>query len=578
MISNYAPAYSTSHALIIGINKYKYVSPLSYARNDAEAIRNVLVQLFGFKLEHVTALYDDDATYGAIRSAFLSYANAGTDYDDRLLVFFAGHGHTITGRKGEIGYLVPSDGRTDDLSTLLRWDDLTKNGDLINAKHILYIMDACYGGLALTRSIAPGTKRFLKDMLTRHSRQVIAAGKANEVVSDGGGPRLGHSMFTGHLLDALEADVLRTEGGAVTANRAMAYVYHKVSGDPDSNQTPHYGFIDGDGDFIFDLKILSELEETNGGERDVLVTMSPFPGTPENDDGPSSLELVKEYLTEPRYRIKLDDLFSQELRTAIANVAAVHADSFRDYPSAELFVKRIQAYEKAIAPLQRICTLLARWGATNDHKELLRRIITQFSPTDVPSGYDLWSDLRWYPTMLVLFSSGVGAVAQSNYQMLSGLFSTYVVDPWSGGTKPLLEQMLDRWRKVLSSKFFTTIPGHEKHFVPDREYMFKFLQPSVEDLLFLGVDYEAAFDRFEALLALSYLDQSLERDEGSGFALPGRYAYKQGRSGDPYAAVLADAVKQESQGILTPYGVFSSLARFKDVHARHKTFIDSLHW
>jgi hypothetical protein len=40
----------------------------------------------------------------------------------------------------------------------------------------------------------------------------------------------------------------------------MAYVHEKVGKDPSSNQTPHFGFIDGDGDFIFSMPE-QELEE-----------------------------------------------------------------------------------------------------------------------------------------------------------------------------------------------------------------------------------------------------------------------------------------------------------------------------
>jgi hypothetical protein len=94
---------------------------------------------------------------------------------------------TQTGRRGEVGFLVPHDGDLSNLSTLIRWDDLTRNAELIVAKHILFVMDACYGGLAITRSLSAGSMRFLKDMLQRYSRQVLTAGKANEVVADAGG-------------------------------------------------------------------------------------------------------------------------------------------------------------------------------------------------------------------------------------------------------------------------------------------------------------------------------------------------------------------------------------------------------
>jgi uncharacterized caspase-like protein len=127
-----------------------------------------------------------------------------SDSDARVLIFFAGHGHTVSGNRGEIGFLVPVDGQVSDLSTLIRWDELTRNADLVPAKHMLFLMDACYGGLALSRRpLPPGSMRFVRDMLQRFSRQVLSAGKADEPVADAGGPRPGHSIFTGHVLDAL---------------------------------------------------------------------------------------------------------------------------------------------------------------------------------------------------------------------------------------------------------------------------------------------------------------------------------------------------------------------------------------
>jgi uncharacterized caspase-like protein len=105
--------------------------------------------------------------------SFINFTNDHVELDDRIFVFFAGHGITRAGYKGEVGYLVPYDANPKDYSTLIRWDDLTRNADLIRAKHMLFIMDACYGGLALVRTLQPGSTRFLKDMLLRYSRQVF---------------------------------------------------------------------------------------------------------------------------------------------------------------------------------------------------------------------------------------------------------------------------------------------------------------------------------------------------------------------------------------------------------------------
>jgi len=203
----YRPDYASSWALVIGINDYAISPPLGFARQDAEAFAAVLKTTFGFSDDKVITLYDREATCSAIRTAFLRYAEDSVDLDDRIVVFFAGHGHTRTGNRGEVGYLVPADGDPSDLSSLLRWDDLTRNAELISAKHILFIMDACYGGLIFRRAMKPGSSRFLRSMLQRYTRQAIAAGKADETVADSGGPRPGHSIFTGHLLNALEGGV-----------------------------------------------------------------------------------------------------------------------------------------------------------------------------------------------------------------------------------------------------------------------------------------------------------------------------------------------------------------------------------
>jgi len=246
----YQPFYQSSWALVVGINSYQHVSPLSYACNDADAISKLLISEFEFPTENVFVLKDNKATKQAIMDRFLRFSDKANNPDDRLLVFFAGHGLTLDGLRGPIGYLVPVDGDPANKNSLIRWDDLTRNAEFIQARHILFIIDACYSGLALQRAIAPGTQRFLSDMLQRLSRQVITAGKADEVVADGGGSQGKNSIFTGYLLEGLKGAALDSNG-VMTANEIMAYVYKKVGQDSHSEQTPHYGHLEGDGDFVF---------------------------------------------------------------------------------------------------------------------------------------------------------------------------------------------------------------------------------------------------------------------------------------------------------------------------------------
>lgn len=265
----YKPYYRSSWALIVGINIYQHVPPLTYACNDADAVAGVVVEELNFPSTQVIILKDGQATKQTILDKFLDLRDKAGDPDDRVLVFFAGHGQTEQSLRGPVGYLVPVDGNPINLSTLVRWDDLTRNADLIFAKHILFIMDACYSGLAIQRAIPPGSQRFVSDMLQRLSRQVITAGKGDETVADGGGgPKGNHSIFTGYLLEGVKGAAV-DENGILTANELMHYVYQKVANDRRSNQTPHYGHIEGDGDFILRMPNMAHLKPEL--EQDFLV-------------------------------------------------------------------------------------------------------------------------------------------------------------------------------------------------------------------------------------------------------------------------------------------------------------------
>src|SRR5258708_37100944 len=105
--NSYCPHYQNSWALVIGINEYAHMAPLGIACADAESVAEVLVGELGFPKKNVVILLDGEATKTKIMERFLSFDKLGPD--DRLFVFFAGHGITVPGHPGPVGYLVPLD-------------------------------------------------------------------------------------------------------------------------------------------------------------------------------------------------------------------------------------------------------------------------------------------------------------------------------------------------------------------------------------------------------------------------------------------------------------------------------------
>jgi tetratricopeptide (TPR) repeat protein len=253
--------YRESWAAIVGIDNYQSWPKLRYAANDAQGVRELLVQKYQFKRQNVFLLLNQEATRQSILS-LLGDKLANPDlvkHDDRVFIFFAGHGATRKLPSGrELGYIIPVDaGVSEYQGQAISMTNFQDIAEAIPAKHVLFVMDSCYSGLALTRGgSVPVSQNYLREISRREARQMFTAGGADQQVADNG-PN-GHSVFTWTLLQALDGRGDLNGDGVITATEIAAYVAPAVSSL--SRQTPAFGNLAGSegGDFIFDLKHESE--------------------------------------------------------------------------------------------------------------------------------------------------------------------------------------------------------------------------------------------------------------------------------------------------------------------------------
>ena len=245
--------YRRTIAVVIGIDHYLNLGPdrqLRYARRDAEAVAELLQRRFRF--DEVITLMDQDATRSAIEDLFLGRL-AKTSPDDSVLVFWAGHGVTrATSAGGALGYLLPYDGSEDRLSQDIPMGRLTAEfARLIPARHMFFVLDACFGGVvAQTRSAASSSRRdltYIRQVAAEPVRQVLTAGTEDQEVLDSGPS--GHSVFAGRLIEVLEGI-----DDFITASELMDVVARKVSGDARAlghEQTPLGRELSGNGNYVF---------------------------------------------------------------------------------------------------------------------------------------------------------------------------------------------------------------------------------------------------------------------------------------------------------------------------------------
>jgi uncharacterized caspase-like protein/peptidoglycan/xylan/chitin deacetylase (PgdA/CDA1 family) len=261
-----ATGYANSWAILVGIDDYKKWPHLQYAVRDAEGVGQVLVQKFGFSPERVITLKNEQATRAGILGAFHDLLERGKNAgglqpNDRVFMFFAGHGATRKLSSGrDLGYIVPYDADPDNLATDgIPMTEIQNIAESLPAKHELFVMDACYSGLGLTRGGA--NSAFLRENGRRLGRQMLTAGGTDQLVSDGG-PN-GHSVFTWTLLQGLGGKADLNGDGMITATELAAYVAPAVSSV--SQQTPAFGSLPGSegGDFVFELPEETEFLNTN---------------------------------------------------------------------------------------------------------------------------------------------------------------------------------------------------------------------------------------------------------------------------------------------------------------------------
>jgi hypothetical protein len=266
--------YDKSWALSIGINDYGGQHPrLSNAVNDARAIAGILKE--GYAFEHVFTLYNQaasrDEILGWLRDKLSGHAGpdrqsptAQVGPNDRVVLFFAGHGTTQHSTAGNIrGYIIPQDARRGHYGDYIDMAELREACGYIPAKHVLIILDCCFSGVAAIGSKAvPSpppmvlTDAYLQRITRRKAWQMLAAGDQDDLAADSG-MRPGHSAFTGVLLDGLEGRADQNEDRVITASELAYYVTPEVTRQTaragSDGQSPYFTHLAGSdtGDFVF---------------------------------------------------------------------------------------------------------------------------------------------------------------------------------------------------------------------------------------------------------------------------------------------------------------------------------------
>ncbi|MDG2197422.1 MAG: caspase family protein [SAR324 cluster bacterium] len=228
--------YEESHALIIGVSDYNNSwSKLPGVKTDVMEVSRAL-EKNGFEVEVV-----EDPTLDELEIAIEDFIfDKGANPENRLLIYYAGHGHTMKlGYGGEMGFLVPADAPLPAKSNAIRFQRKVLSMQRIeevakstSAKHVLFMFDSCFAGsVFLATRAAPS---YIEVFTEEPVRQFITSGSADQEVPD-------ISIFRRAFVDALEESADFDKDGYLTGSELGTYIQKRTAEDWRGELTPQYG-------------------------------------------------------------------------------------------------------------------------------------------------------------------------------------------------------------------------------------------------------------------------------------------------------------------------------------------------
>ncbi|MBN1603318.1 MAG: caspase family protein [Chitinispirillaceae bacterium] len=249
-------SYRNSYALVVGASNYvNGWSNIAGAVQDAMKVKQSL-EKHGFNVTIV-----ENPTKETLRQALETFVmNYGIFKDNRLVFYFAGHGHSLSMATGvRMGYIVPIDAplpnidRGGFIQKAISMEFFGTQAKQIDANHVLYIFDSCFSGAIFSMSRAMPAA--ITEKIANPVRQFITAGRADEEVPD-------VSVFTDQLVKALDGEGDIIKDGYLSGTELGQFLQEKVVLYSNGTQHPQYGKIKDPnldkGDFVFFLSKPSE--------------------------------------------------------------------------------------------------------------------------------------------------------------------------------------------------------------------------------------------------------------------------------------------------------------------------------
>lgn len=220
----------------------------------------------------------------------------------------------------------------------------------------------------------------------------------------------------------------------------------------------------------------------------------------------AAVATLKRYLADDANRIRLRDLIMEETTRSLDKIEHAWGEIDGVKPDGESITKQVSALEAACETLSALFANGAFYDLGTNSRVWLEAFSMIAGHGESIGGHNVWISLRRYPALLLVYSSGIAALASDNFSVFSKLsLEPTIRDRRNEKEVPAPTRLYTH--SVLETEAAKLLPGFERHLTPLSDRLFDVLREPLRPLIPDDVRYQRAFDRFEFLWSLMHVDQ-----------------------------------------------------------------------
>ncbi|WJV25801.1 MULTISPECIES: SIR2 family protein [Pseudomonas] len=271
----------------------------------------------------------------------------------------------------------------------------------------------------------------------------------------------------------------------------------------------------------------------------------------------AAVATLKKYLSEPKYRIALDDLVAREVESVVKVAAGDAFDVRSSDTCGQAVLSRLKGYEAASTTLIRMGFVAGQW-IEGEQLASWKKALAKLSLRQANSGNTLWLDLQRYPATLLLYAFGLGAVSNDQWCTLSVLLNVPVLGEQREDKRVV--EMVPIWALFqMGSDVMKVLPGRERQYTPLNNHLEELLWKLLGASFPSQMAFQIAFDRLEVLFALSYAIPCIQKEERY-WTLPGAYGWRRANMMRIFAEIRSSLESLGDTSLLVSSGLVGSTA------------------